>query len=80
MKGVSEICEKRLEFSQVHLASIFSFDVCSIQTPVELGAIIREVPKDFSLCAVLLTFRDCFCCFSIEISEVMCWSADLPSS
>ena len=71
MKGVSEVCEKHLEFSQVHPASILSFDVCSIHSTVESGAMIREVPKDFSLCVVLLTFLDCRRCFSIEISELM---------
>ena len=71
MTGVAEICKKRLEFSQVHLASISSFKVCSIHLPVESGAMIREVPNS-SLCVVLFTFLDCHCCCSIEISELMC--------
>jgi hypothetical protein len=41
MNGVSEVCEKRREFSHWQPASMPSFEACSTQTPFASGAIIR---------------------------------------
>jgi len=46
-KGFNEVCEKRLEFSHVLLASTSSFKVCSAQLSFESGAMTLKVLKDF---------------------------------